>query len=498
MSDTHTNDLILRRQTNAAWRLLASPRAPLVLGCLKPIFENGVQEISLEDAREQLSSILATYANNPEYEIDSKDFRSVARKEIRDWIRKGLLVERGGLLLATDALQKAFRFVESIENLVMTSTASRLATVQQKIESLEARLNPDKNSRTRYIDERIKELQTELEKAQTGDFEVLQGDRAKEEVQEVYNLSMSLRADFRRVEDSFRDADRTLRQSIISEENNRGEVVEKLLSANKALLETAEGKVFSGFYEQISRSNDLDAMRSRLRSILSNSATLSALDRKQVNDLRWLVSRLVDESQNVMRARARSERDVKGFIKTGLAAEHHRVGQLLQQVTEAALKVDWGKISPRRAPASFLPIAISQPLLPVPERICFKEIEDVEETKLNLDQQKGSLDELEASFIEHFNDLDRPALFLQTQSLLETNGRAMTIAELAETLPQEYDLESLCYWLTLAREAEIEFTETNESVLLTNESTGIKTHFHLPKVSLEASAIANIDYESLE
>ena len=46
-----------------------------------------------------------------------KDFRSVARKEIRDWIRKGLLVERGGLLLATDALQKAFRFVESIENL---------------------------------------------------------------------------------------------------------------------------------------------------------------------------------------------------------------------------------------------------------------------------------------------------------------------------------------------------------------------------------------------
>ena len=56
----------------------------------------------------------------------------------------------------------------------------------------------------------------------------------------------------------------------------------------------------------------------------------------------------------------------------------------------------------------------------------------MEETKLNLDQQKGSLDELEASFIEHFNDLDRPALFLQTQSLLETNGRAMTIAELAD------------------------------------------------------------------
>ena len=128
----------------------------------------------------------------------------------------------------------------------MTSTASRLATVQQKIESLEACSYPRRRARTRYIDERIKELQTELEKAQTGDFEVLQGDRAKEEVQEVYNLSTSLRADFRRVEDSFRDADRTLRQSIISEENNRGEVCGKAsFRCNKALLETAEGKVFS-------------------------------------------------------------------------------------------------------------------------------------------------------------------------------------------------------------------------------------------------------------
>jgi len=42
----------------------------------------------------------------------------------------------------------------------------------------------------------------------------------------------------------------------------------------------------------------------------------------------------------VFQARARSERDVKGFLKTGLAAEHHRVGQLLGEIFQEMLQLD--------------------------------------------------------------------------------------------------------------------------------------------------------------
>jgi Protein of unknown function (DUF3375) len=50
-----------------------------------------------------------------------------------------------------------------------------------------------------------------------------------ERIRDIFNLAMSMRADFRRVEDPWRDTDRALRHSIVSEQNLRGEIVDKLL-----------------------------------------------------------------------------------------------------------------------------------------------------------------------------------------------------------------------------------------------------------------------------
>lgn len=142
----------------------------------------------------------------------------------------------------------------------MTSTASRLSTVQQKIETLEAALNPDKRRRIEHLEAKIAVLQAGLEATKEGRFSVLDGERAAEEIREVHALAMSLRADFRRVEDSYREADRSLRQSIVSEDQNTGEVLDRLLDTNETLLNKPEGRVFSGFFEQVIRSDELNRM----------------------------------------------------------------------------------------------------------------------------------------------------------------------------------------------------------------------------------------------
>ena len=215
MEDLRAKSLVLARRSHPAWLLLASRRAPLVLACLKPLFESDRQEIPLDDAREKLAGLLAEHANNPEFEIPREDFSALARRELREWIRQDILAERGGVIFATDSLQTVFRFLDDLGSRVMTSTASRLATVQQKIESLEAELNPDKQSRVRHLESKIAGLQAELARVRAGEFAVLDGARAQEEIRELYSLAMSLRADFRRVEDSYREADRQLRKSLI-------------------------------------------------------------------------------------------------------------------------------------------------------------------------------------------------------------------------------------------------------------------------------------------
>ena len=52
-------------------------------------------------------------------------------------LKRRLIVERDGRVFATDALEVAITFVESLDNRFMTSTASRLSTVQREIENLE-------------------------------------------------------------------------------------------------------------------------------------------------------------------------------------------------------------------------------------------------------------------------------------------------------------------------------------------------------------------------
>ena len=263
-----TRTYIAARRHHPAWLLLASPRAPLVLGCLTALFDFAENGIAETDALQALSEMLANYAVQDEYKIDPDNTRIQASRELRQWIKRGLVIERGQRLYSTDALSSAIRFIDTLDNRIMTSTASRLSVVQREIENLDVGLNPDASSRKAAIQRKIKQLEHELAEAEAGHVPVLTEAEAIERIREVYGLSTGLRADFRRVEDSWREADRELRQSIMSEHYHRGEIVDRLLDGQAALLDTPEGKVFDSFQKQLQQKVELDNMREQLRSIL--------------------------------------------------------------------------------------------------------------------------------------------------------------------------------------------------------------------------------------
>ncbi|MGP9765546.1 DUF3375 domain-containing protein [Halomonas sp. AOP13-D3-9] len=491
-----TRHYIAARKQHPAWLLLASPRAPLVLGCLTSLFEFSEDGIAEADALEALSQMLGRYAEQDEYAIDPDNTRLQAGRELRQWIRRGLVTERGQRLYATDALSSAIQFIDSLDNRIMTSTASRLSVVQREIENLEVGLNPNPESRKASIRRKIQQLESELADAEAGHVPVLAEAEAVERIREVFNLATGLRADFRRVEDSWREADRSLRQSIMSEKYHRGDIVDRLLDGQEALLDTPEGRVFDSFLQQLRQTAALDMMRQQLRTILVHPAAEKALNRLQQQDLKLLRMRLILESQAVLQARARSEKDVKGFIKTGLAAEHHRVGQLLNDIFNTAQALDWQRQKVRRSDvASLPPLGFALGNLSVVERLRFKTLENEQDEVLNLDQQASDLSDIEAEFWDSLDGLDRDALVQETLALLAAEGRPLTLAELAERLPPSHDLETLALWLGMAREAGIEIAgpETQELVLTDKEQCDWL--FRVPMVTLSEQALSGIEWE---
>lgn len=466
------------------------------MGCLKPLFEEGQGELTWEDAIERLVAVFAEHANDDEFGIDASETAATARAELREWVKRGLVAEREGRLIATDALQKVFQFLAGLEEGHMTSTASRLATVQREIEDLEARLSPDRLTRSANLRKRIAALDAELAKAERGEFEVLEGARAEEGIREVYQLALSLRADFRRVEDSYRAADRELRQNIVRSDQNRGSVLELLLDGHDALLQTAEGSVFDNFYQQLGDAVELDEMKRRLRSILETSAAATALSLRQRAELRWLVSGLVRESERVIQARARGERDVRGFIRAGHAGEQHRVGALLNDILEAATNLNWSSTALRRSPGPLPPVGVSIPLLPLVQRLKFKEVGCDGEEGLDLSASEASINDMTEDFWAALDSLDREALHRETLEVLAAAGGGLTLGGLAAALPPSHDLETLAYWLGLGREADADFTDDREALDI-KDGRGVPTRFDVPRITLEAEKVARVEPETL-
>src|SRR5262249_34367430 len=112
------------RRNHPSWLLLASPRGPLMLASLKTLLEAHPNGIEFEDAVEQLATVFADNAHDSDYELDD-DYPLAARRELRLWLKRGLIVERNGQVLATDALQRSLQFLDLIQDNTMTSTASR-------------------------------------------------------------------------------------------------------------------------------------------------------------------------------------------------------------------------------------------------------------------------------------------------------------------------------------------------------------------------------------
>ncbi len=485
------------RREHPAWQLLASNTAPSVLSALQGLFEERHDGVELDFAIATLSDVLQAQSQASDFEVEGSDFTAEANKELRQWIRKGLVVEREGKVIATDALQKAFNFVDGLNNQLMTSTASRLSTVQREIENVDANLNPNSESRVRHIERKIRQFEDELEAVKAGHFDVLEGEDAVESIRDIYHLATSLKSDFRRVEDSYREADRKLRESIISERKNRGDIVDKLLDSHDQLLDTPEGRVFHNFHQQLNRTIELEDMSERLKTILSHPEARTALEPHQQQELRWLKTQLVDESEAVIKARARSERDVKGFLVAGLAAEHHRVGQLLQEILSVAVDIDWSSQAERRSDSPIPPVGVSVSNLPVIERLRIKEIEDEEVHELDLSDQYANLDDLDPDFWSSFDSLDRQGLLDDTKTYLNSQSSSVPISALAEHFSPEHDLEAIALWISVAREAGVPIPEERESF---NMAAGDGKYFKysVPKVMFSAAAIQHVNIEDLE
>ena len=93
--------------------------------------------------------------------------------------------------------------------------------------------------------------------------------------------------------------------------------------------------------------------------------------------------------------------------------------------------------------------------------------------------------------------LDRAALFETTIEQLKESGKPMSLSELAAALPPTHDLETLTYWLAMARESGVVAENDRETFdLVDNE--GVTTRFDTPLIKMDETSTEELESGTLE
>ena len=80
---------------------------------------------------------------------------------------------------------------------------------------------------------------------------------------------------------------------------------------------------------------------------------------------------------------------------------------------------------------------------------------------------------------------------------MQASDQPLTIGKLAKALPPTHDLETLAYWLAMARQAGLEIDEHTETIDLQNDAADW-TRFHVPVVELGFEAVKDLESGGLE
>lgn len=325
-----------RMRTQPLWRLLAANNAPTVIGLLQTHLYETERRLPASIFIERIARDLE------ELRAQGEDFPQTAQAYVSAWLGEGYLIRRflpgateEEYELSTPSIE-AIRFVSNLIQPHSATTETRLALVIQALVQLAEDTDTDQKRRiNRLIAERTR-INKEIESIDKGKMRVLSHDAALERIREIICLADDLSGDFHRVRDQFEQLNRDLREKIVDNEGNRGDILNALFAGIDLISESESGKTFSAFWRLLTDPEQAAILDQALDNVLSRefATQLNAKDRRF---LLRLMRNLLEQGGTVHEVLQTFARSLKHFVQSREYLEQRRLNQLLKDAQHAAL-----------------------------------------------------------------------------------------------------------------------------------------------------------------
>ena len=331
--------LVHYRDRHPAWRLLASPHAPLVAGFLHRVFVSpNVRVMSEADLVEALEDELFALRE----QVGAQAYPKGALEYLNDWAAPEKAWLRKFYKSGTDeaqfdltpATEKAIAWVASLTERPFVGTESRLMTLFTLLEQISAGTEADPVKRVEELRKKRDELDSEIDRVLAGDVPMLDDTAVKDRFQQFQQLARELLSDFREVEQNFRLLDRKVREKIALWDGAKGALLDEIMGEREAIGDSDQGRSFRAFWDFLMSSRRQEELSERLDQVMLLPAVVAlkpeARTRRVHHD--WL-----EAGEHTQRTVAQLSQQLRRFLDDRALLENRRILDLLHGIEGKAL-----------------------------------------------------------------------------------------------------------------------------------------------------------------
>ncbi|MDA0334736.1 MAG: DUF3375 domain-containing protein [bacterium] len=433
------------RRSHPAWRLLGADTAPLVIGFLHHCYvQPNVRTLS----EPELSARLDDYLHHIRQGLAEEALPRAPLDYLRDWASDS----RGWLRRyyrhdsdephfdLTPAAEQAVQWVLGLQQRSFVGTESRLKLVFDLLRQATEGSQSDPEVRIAELQRRRAAIDTEIEQVRAGTLPTMDATQVRERFLQAADTARALLADFRQVEQNFRELDRQIRERIATHEGAKGDILEEVFGERDVIADSDQGRTFRAFWDFLMSPARQEELTSLLEGVLALEpvAELHPDPRLKRIHYDWL-----DAGEITQHTIARLSQQLRRYLDDRVFLENRRIMTIIRDVERHALAV-------RETPPTQLPVMIDEPSPNVSltmDRPLFMPPIKPHITRQTLHQ--GGADEVPADALYEQFFVDRQRLTMHLRQALQTR-RQVSLAELLQDHPLEQGLAELVAWLALA------------------------------------------------
>lgn len=462
------------RKHHPAWRLLASSQASLVISFLYFEF---VAENKREIPEHTLISRLNSYIDQLSIAQDdirpSKELLTQWADDQHAWLRKFYPVSDDEIHYdLTSSAQKAIEWLVGLKQQSFIGTESRLITVFQLLNEIVEQSDANPERRIIELERRKAEIEEEISRAKSGKIKTLEPIQIKDRFLQAMTTAREILADFRAVEQNFRELDRNMREKIASWDKGKGELLNAFFLEQDGINESEQGKSFDAFWRYLTSKVEQDNFENTVNQVIALEAIKNIPSSKNMLRIEqdWLSG-----SEHVQDTVATISQQLRKYVDENFLEEERRINNIIKSIEKSAISIrdnmpkdDFMYID-GVCPGISLPL--DRPLFtpPVKTKIADDGILDGVEF--------GSDDALYSQVY-----VDKSLLINQINNALTTKNE-VTLSDIIQLYPLKLGLSELVTYLVIAGEySNIIFDTATEETIFWIDKNNVKHHAKLPNI----------------